>query len=122
MSASLSMQSLTSYALYASASNQTPIEIQAKLVALGYRHTQLSTIKSCLRSHAIVIPSNSPPPLGKGWSCDAERFVFNAHRDRKTVREIWHHLRLHGYAVSEAEVVSCLNAQGIFGVGVTDGR
>lgn len=119
----LSMQGLISYTLNAHTSGFSPAEIHVQLVARGFTRTSLSTVEQCLRLHAHAVPNNnSPRPLGSSWNSEADRFSYDAHRRGSNIRQIWHQLRIKSYAVSEADVVASLNAQGIYGVRATDGR
>lgn len=122
MSVNLSMQDLISYTLRAHASGYTPPQIHAQLVARGHTRTSLSTVEQCLHLNGYAIPNNTPRPVGKAWNTEADRLTVYFHRLGKSVRQIWHELRIMEYAVSEADVVASLNAQGIYGVSVTDGR
>lgn len=122
MPVELTMQGLISYTLSAHASGYTPPQIHAQLVARGYTRTSLSTVEQCLRLNGHAIPNNRPRPLGKAWNAEADRLTVYLHGLGESVRQIWHQLRIMEYAVSEAEVVASLNAQGIYGVSVTDGR
>lgn len=128
MPADLSMQALISYTLSAHVSGYTPRQIHAQLLARGFARTSLSTVEQCLRlnGHAIPINSNDSlsrrPPVSKAWDAEADSFAHNSHCLGNSVRQIWHQLRIKEYAVSEEEVVASLNAQGVDGVSVTDGR
>lgn len=123
MPADLSMRALISYTLSAHASGYTPPQIHAQLLARGFARTSLSTVEQCLRLNGHAVPINdSPRPIAKAWDADADRFAYNAHCLGNSVRQIWHQLRIREYAVSEAQVVASLNAQGIYGVSAMDGR
>lgn len=124
MPADLSMQALISYTLSAHASGYTPPQIHAQLLARGFTHTSLSTVEQCLCLNGRAIPINVSrrPPLGQAWDAEADRYAYNAHRLGHSVRQIWHQLRIREYAVNEGQVVASLNAQGVYGVSVTDGR
>lgn len=123
MPADLSMQALISYTLSAHASGYTPPQIHAQLLARGFTRTSLSTVEQCLRLNGHTIPMNdSRRPVGKAWDVEADRFAYNAHCLGDSVGQIWHQLRIREYAVSEAQVVASLNAQGVYGVSVADGR
>lgn len=123
MPADLSMQSLISHTLSAHASGYTPQQIHAQLLARGFTHTSLYTVEQCLRLNGHAIPINdSRRPVGKAWDPEADRFACNAHCLGKSIRQIWHQLRIREYAVSEGQVVDSLNAQGVYGVSATDGR
>lgn len=123
MPADSSMQALISYTLSAHASGYTPPQIHAQLLARGFTGTSLSTVEQCLRLNGHVVPINdSRRPVGKAWDAEADRFTYNAHCRGDSVCRIWYELRIREYAVSEADVVASLNAQGVYGVSVTDGR
>lgn len=123
MSADLSMNALISYTLSAHESGYTPSQIHDQLLARGFNRTSLSTVEQCLRLNGHVIPINDiRRPIGNTWSAEADRFTYNAHCLGNSVRQIWHQLRIREYAVSEAQVVASLNAQGVYGISVTDGK
>lgn len=123
MSADSSMKTLISYTLSAHVSGYTPPQIHAQLLARGFSRTSLSIVEQCLRLNGHVIPiKDARRPVGHAWNAEADRFAYNAHCLGKSVRQIWHQLRIREYAVSEAQVVASLNAQGVYGISVTDGK
>lgn len=66
-------------------------------------------------------PSNFRPQSNQGrWDTAADSYAISAHREGRSVMEIWDGLRSAGYVVNAAEVAASLNAQGVSGVSVTD--
>lgn len=68
-------------------------------------------------------PSNYRPQSnnhGKRWDPAADGYAIGAHREGRSVMEIWEGLIGDGYVVNAAEVAASLNAQGVSGVRVTD--
>lgn len=105
------------------ASEHTPTEIHAQLVARGYKRLSLSAVKQCLRlnGHAIEDDASSDPSLSthveqvmnKPWDAEADTYAFDKYFLGKSVHQIWVQLRGRGYAVTEAEVVDSLKAQNV---------
>lgn len=69
-----------------------------------------------------VPPSNFRPQIhqGRRWDQAADRYAISAHREGRTVMEIWEALSGAGYISNAAEAAASLNAQGVSDVRVTD--
>lgn len=70
-----------------------------------------------------VSPSDFRPQSsskGKQWDAAAASYALNAHRDGRTVMQIWGDLNNDGYVSNAAEVAASLNAQGVGSVRVVD--
>lgn len=69
-----------------------------------------------------VAPSNFRPQInqGRSWDRAADEYAINAHREGRSVMEIWAALSNNGYMSNAAEVAASLNAQGVSSVRVTD--
>ncbi len=70
-----------------------------------------------------VSPSDFRPQSsskGKQWDAAAASYALNAHRDGRTVMQIWGDLNNDGYVSNAAEVAASLNAQGVDSVRVVD--
>ena len=67
-------------------------------------------------------PSNFRPQSSRErrWDQAADRYAINAHREGRTVMEIWEELNRNGYVSNAAEVAASLNAQGVSSVRITD--
>lgn len=53
------------------------------------------------------------------WDSAADRYVINAHRDGRSVVDIWGDLRRDGYGVKVSEVAASLKSQGVKSAKVT---
>lgn len=122
---------VVSHILNAHSSGYNPIEIHAQLIARGYRRLSLSAVKQCLRLNGHVIDNddtNDHPRLSthvelaitKPWDVEADKYAFDAYFLGKSIHQIWVQLRGKGYSVTEVQVVTSLNTQGVQNVTVTE--
>lgn len=117
--------------LNAHSSGYNPTEIHAQLIARGYRRLSLLAVKQCLRFNGYAIDNDNTtntsqlsthvePAMIKPWDVEADKYAFEAYFLGKSVFQIWVQLRGKGYAVTQVQVVTSLNTQGVQSVEITE--
>lgn len=107
-----------------------PAQILAQLRSAGYTNLRLFNIEQCLRTNGRLAHGYDCPSFTSNtyfqrnqvrhWDTAADRYTISAHRQGRTVMEIWQGLIGGGYVVNAAQIAASLNAQGVTGMRVRD--